>query len=91
MHAKIICTFLLIKCASYLIKDVIYASIILTKLWKYQSTTLVAPPTVWSCVINVYTERPRVCSIFSTRGRKMEGQENVMILENISICKFAFI
>ena len=44
-----------------------------------KSTTLVAPPTVWSCVIDVYTERPRVCSILYTCGRNMVEPENVIL------------
>ena len=39
----------------------------------------------------MYTERPRVYSIFCTCGRKMEGQENFMMWNMISTGKFASI
>ena len=75
MHALIISTLFCIICVSYLNKGVEYTLIILMALHKYKSTTLVTPPTVWLGVIDVYTERPRVCSTLYTRGCKMEEQQ----------------
>ena len=56
--------------------------------WAYtKSTTLVAPPVVELNAIDVYTERPRVCSILYTHGRNMVEQEESVIWRRILLGK----
>ena len=56
--------------------------------WTYtKSTTLVAPPAVGLNAIDVYTERPRVCSILYTRGLNMVEQEENAIWIHILLGK----